>query len=483
MRKGLIAVSVTLSLSGGCVDEPSPHASDGSTMPLGVEDFIRSRKAADALALEDSFRVSPPRPAAPGHGFSFSGQLLTARIGVDDAMEFERYSVSVERVAAGAASAQLVDGVVVLKDTFVDRYIFATETGVEDLLVMREAGEDLSYEVDLPPGWTMQAVTSWMVVLKDPSRVERLRFAVPAAWDAEGASVAVELNTDGDRIELVVGASSNYPIAIDPEWSETSTPAVIRRHHTSTLLGDGRVLLAGGETRGYAEIYDPTLDIYEFAGTYISSPPRREASATLLPSGEVLIAGGTEERTSEIYNPRDRTFRSGPILQDDRSGHAAALLPNGKVLLAGGYDGEGTLPSATAELVDVTTSTSELTSTPLSEGYSATAITLSSGKVLIVNPFGADLYNPATGTLEAGGVRETYHGGAEPLSVVPYSRATLTMLPSGDVLVVQGGVVNELNDPLPAEIYHPASRTFAPTAAPHVSRFSHTATLLQDGSI
>jgi hypothetical protein len=86
-----------------------------------------------------------------------------------------------------------------------------------------------------------------------------------------------------------------------------------RREQTATRLGDGRVLLAGGQADGRqespviasAEIYDPVSGT--FAPTGQLSEPRYGAVATLLLDGRVLVAGGRNAyaalNTAEIWQP------------------------------------------------------------------------------------------------------------------------------------------------------------------------------------
>src|SRR5207302_6314713 len=67
-------------------------------------------------------------------------------------------------------------------------------------------------------------------------------------------------------------------------------------------------------------------------------------TTTLLPNGKVLVAGGCNDLgclrldSAELYDPVTGTWglTGGPNV--DRTGHTATLLPNGKVLVAGGLD-------------------------------------------------------------------------------------------------------------------------------------------------
>jgi hypothetical protein len=77
-----------------------------------------------------------------------------------------------------------------------------------------------------------------------------------------------------------------------------------RYGHTTTLLPDGRVLLAGGNASLVAELYDPSQRT--FAPTGSMTVVRLEHLATLLTNGEVLLAGGHENHyvglaVAELY--------------------------------------------------------------------------------------------------------------------------------------------------------------------------------------
>ena len=107
-------------------------------------------------------------------------------------------------------------------------------------------------------------------------------------------------------------------------FSFTSEMAWRRVWHTLTLLPDGTVLAAGGETDGCAgngctfagsvvsaELYSPSTGTFAPTGAMIA--PRETHTATLLNDGRVLIAGGESyggigvffggTATAELYTP------------------------------------------------------------------------------------------------------------------------------------------------------------------------------------
>ena len=104
-------------------------------------------------------------------------------------------------------------------------------------------------------------------------------------------------------------------------WVDAGRMSIARWHHTVTLLGSGRVLIAGGSCaygpdeqlppcdgalQSSAEMYDPATDSW---GVVAAMAQAREShTATLLPSGRVLVVGGTVDgwirtATVEEYTP------------------------------------------------------------------------------------------------------------------------------------------------------------------------------------
>jgi hypothetical protein len=90
-----------------------------------------------------------------------------------------------------------------------------------------------------------------------------------------------------------------------------------RSGHTATLLGDGRVPIAGGGDAS-AEIYDTSTGAFTLTGSMPT--PRRGASSTLLPDGRVLIVGGNPPDTTsaELYDPALGLFVNAGNLTDPR---------------------------------------------------------------------------------------------------------------------------------------------------------------------
>lgn len=226
--------------------------------------------------------------------------------------------------------------------------------------------------------------------------------------------------------------------------------SVARSRHTSTLLPNGNVLLAGGfGNLASAELYDPVANSFSPTGNLLIG--RFYHTGTLLRTGKVLIAGGSGgNATAELYDPLTGTFSSTGSMSVARINASATLLPDGKVLIEGGSSPAVT----TGEVYDPLAGTFAQTGNGMSSSYqqSATAVLLPTGKVLISGGFdavsggiaGADLYDYTTGTFRATGNM-----------LGPRDSHSATNLPNGTVLMAggngTGGVLSS------AEVFTPGS--------------------------
>ena len=255
---------------------------------------------------------------------------------------------------------------------------------------------------------------------------------------------------------------------------------VARDGHTMTLLSDGTVLIAGGETcsvshgnssqnrpsgkpvyhgahlvyasftpvtgsiscsaQDSAEIYDPVTGSFSYTSGSLNVA-RYNAAAIRLVNGQALIAGGSNEfnplSSAELYDPSTGSFtQTSGALGTARSSPVATLLNNGLVLVTGGSTCEGpTCPTNMAEL-----------------------------------------YSAATNAFQ-------YTSGAMSVHRVGH---TATLLTDSQV-VLAGGNSSCQTDPCTTEssteTYDPTSGTFSTSQGMTTARTGHTATLLSNGSV
>ena len=269
----------------------------------------------------------------------------------------------------------------------------------------------------------------------------------------------------------------------------TGSMTVARTAHTATLLGNGKVLIAGGfsdkATLGTAELYDPATGTFTATGSMAAA--RVYHTATLLQSGKVLIAGGTEVEilaSAELYDPTTGTFTATGDMAVVSSAHTATLLSSGKVLVAGGSDGSTVYTSA--ELYDPATGTFAATGSMSTARMLHTMTWLISGKVLVTGGMGeiadtsstlgtTELYDPTSGTFTV----------TDAMAEGRYEH-TATLLTSGEVLIAKGRGWDGMNTSLlrSSQLYGPETGTFKVTGSmADATRALHTATLLSNGTV
>jgi hypothetical protein len=173
---------------------------------------------------------------------------------------------------------------------------------------------------------------------------------------------------------------------------------------TVTRLDDGRVLAAGGSDGASdlssAELYNPATN--SWAGAASMATARAQGSATLLGNGKVLVAGGRNASfvsAAELYDPSTNAWSSAGSMATPRLGQTATVLGGGTVLIAGGYSGSSDLSSA--ERYDPVTNGWSPAGDMTAQRAFACAAALESGRVLVVGGRGgssglatADLYDP-----------------------------------------------------------------------------------------
>lgn len=278
--------------------------------------------------------------------------------------------------------------------------------------------------------------------------------------------------------------------------SEIAAMHIARASHTSTLLPNGKVLIAGGfagsggESNPYttAELFDPSSGTFQSVANM--SLGRSGHTAILLKNGKVLMVGGwtghyARPGSAEVFDPTTGSFTPTGNMVIERAGNTATLLPDGRVLIAGGVDRQENA-LASAEIYDPTTGKFTQTGSMTEPRGAHTATALRDGRVLIVGGGSghypsqnvhrsAEIFNPATARFTSAGQ----------MSVGRHKHAAI-LLRSGKVLIIGGSDNRDWHGQYAsAEIYDPASGTFNATGAMDTARFKLPAAvaLLPNGRV
>ena len=263
---------------------------------------------------------------------------------------------------------------------------------------------------------------------------------------------------------------------------------VPRTAFTATLLLNGKVLLAGGQTSDTAntttaELFDPVTATTSVAASM--SGPRSGHTATLLETGKVLVTGGITRpngqvlASSEIYDPVSNMWSRAAAMTQPRINHAALRLQDGRVLVVGGSTASG--PSNGPLDLEVYDPQADAWTSYRDDNRpnGVTAVLLSDGRVLIVGgwavvgPRTAEFFDPAAG----GGV-------VSGRVMVPYNRdwATAALLPDGGVIVAGGRTNGDLAAGAlnTTDLYEPGD-TWIAGPAMRVGHCHNTLTTLANG--
>lgn len=196
-----------------------------------------------------------------------------------------------------------------------------------------------------------------------------------------------------------------------------------RMFHSATYIGNGQVLIAGGEARidgnttslisaFVIDALDPS-DVSSGSETLTLREPRTGHRATRLGDGRVLVTGGREivpganrpqdqvyVAAVEIFDPAEGTFtyvndeQSNSLTVQPRYGHSATILPGEpgdppRVMLAGGMNSTG--PVLDVEVVTLEGTQGRKTTAAEQLGVGAifhAATTTDNGAVLLSGGYG-----------------------------------------------------------------------------------------------
>jgi len=160
-----------------------------------------------------------------------------------------------------------------------------------------------------------------------------------------------------DGTILVAGGETGSGVTHTAELIDISAGSCIlvqdmffgRSGHSAVKLQSGDVLVTGGTdwisgSFSQAEIYRRTTHEFEPAGSM--NQARLFLTLSMLEDGRVLAAGGDSQITSEIYNPQSNSWGDIAPMIDKRYCAAAAELEDGRIIMSGGLTDGSVLSSS-----------------------------------------------------------------------------------------------------------------------------------------
>lgn len=295
-------------------------------------------------------------------------------------------------------------------------------------------------------------------------------YNLPVSPNLQGRALHAQFITIPGPVIFADDISNPVSLRLTAPLNAVDTVAGVgtpRQGHTATTLGDGTVLIAGGDEPDMFGVLSPrdTLELFDPQTQKFTTLPvtmqhaRSTHTATLMSDGKVLLLGGYDETetmrsTGDLYDPVTGTVTSISAMSEARTQHSATLLADGRVFVVGGSskfdlsDVLGSLAEAkkTSEVYDpVSNGWTNGPSIPYVDedgliGHSATL--LGNDKVLIAGGVVVDiifvipvpaftnacwLFDPGSMTFSATGAmanERVYHGGMA--------------LPGGNALVAGG---------------------------------------------
>jgi hypothetical protein len=413
-----------------------------------------------------------------------------------------------------AVNGEAADGYVVYPNAYLgeaDVLAKPSPDGVEDYVLFRRrpAEQKLRYTIILGESIPSLRLVANSLELLDATGAPRLRMQSPWAVDEAGHRVNVVVSVtdcavDTDprapwgrpirraglptcNVELSWEAPS-YPLLVDPNWTSSGSMSAHHFQALSTLLADGRVLVAGGLDNTFtphatAELYDPATRTWATTGSL--GTPRAWASGTLLTNGAVLAAGGEDATTlsiatAETYNPTSGTWTPTGALSAAREGHAAYLLANGRVLVAGGYQGtaNATASLGSTDIYDPVAGTWAPGASMAAARSEFASVALADGRLFVAGGIdygtnmglaSAEIYDPGANTWSPAGTMASLRHGA-----------AASLLGNGQVLV-SGGDPGDLHAVATTELYDPATNGWTNGVSMTTARTGHIARTLPGG--
>jgi len=319
---------------------------------------------------------------------------------------------------------------------------------------------------------------------------------------AAGRAFTLTVHAAGQSAQATVNVAARYRDRV----RQLADAPVARKDHVAMALPDGSALAMGGNTSEAINVpdmdstsrFDPATERFTAGPDLAFSVSVDTGFTTALPlrTGFMLAGGGINSGVgigtpgtvlSQTFDPASQKFTRAGDLQVRHLGTGnGTLLADGRVLLTGGG-----LPGIDESEIYDPTSRAWTKGSPMGTARRLhTATLLHDGRVLIAGGFVCCVVEGQTATETASAAAEIFDpvtGNFTPTGSMAAGRALhqATLLPDGRVLMSGGFGTPGPGEPCPehAEVYDPASGTFAPAGDLQIGRSLHSAILLTDGRV
>ncbi len=295
----------------------------------------------------------------------------------------------------------------------------------------------------------------------------------------------------------------------DP-WSSAGSTNATHALHAATQLTDGRVLVVGGVSGAFPELFDSSSNTWTATNTQNAPTGIARATATLLNDGQVLIVGGYStkldgsydkaETTVYLYNPTSGTWTNNLALPAEFAGaigHSATLLTDDSVLIVGGFaecpktGSTVVAQNLAARFIPKTMTWESADSMALPRAFHSATL-LANGHVILTGGGGSisnSCMNPSWGNVYTStliyeqsrkvGQQWTYAG-----TMTEARTGHQAVLLDGGRLLVAGGLRDNFGNALSsAEVFDFANKAWSSTSRMQFARYGHTLVTLDGGVV
>jgi N-acetylneuraminic acid mutarotase len=386
--------------------------------------------------------------------------------------------------------------------------VYILNAASKEVVVAGATTTSTAYETTVPPGPYAAVVYAYHPACGGTGSEPAL-FIVDHRIDHEAALLpdgrvltagGWGLRTPGTG-RLVPSAETFDPSAL--AWSPAGFTAQPRSGHTMTVLPDGRILSAGGNTNppepasNTAEVYAPASNQWTAVAPMLEG--REDHAAAPLLNGRLLVTGGTngviggEFASAEIFDPATDLWTAASAMREPRFGHSATLLADGRVLVAGGVVVTGALQlqlRASAEVYDPSVNTWSDVGSMTESRYRHVAMRLADGRVLVAGGTGpgygarasGEVFDPVTNTWSPAGSMSgmglDMHAGV----ALDDGRAIVIGGRRIEGSLFGGGTFTMTPSPW-VHLYNPQTNSWSLGPSLPSDRKGHTATLAHDGRV